>query len=183
MSLYKSSKDKDYVGELFTRYTGFVVSICRNYLHNLEDCEDASMQIFEKLFNDLLRFEVANFKSWLHVITKNHCMMMLRKPQREIFTDQFVEKDDAFHLHEAKEKEEMLQQLESAIQELTEEQKKCVQLFFIEEKSYKEIESLTGYDYKQVKSYIQNGKRNLQHKLNKIIFTAIALLVLFLLHD
>jgi RNA polymerase sigma-70 factor (ECF subfamily) len=110
-------------------------------------------------------------------------MMMLRKPQREIFTDQFVEKDDAFHLHEAKEKEEMLQQLESAIQELTEEQKKCVQLFFIEEKSYKEIESLTGYDYKQVKSYIQNGKRNLQHKLNKIIFTAIALLVLFLLHD
>jgi RNA polymerase sigma factor (sigma-70 family) len=105
VSLYKDSKNKDYVGELYRRYTGFVVAVCRNYLNNTADCEDACMQIFEKLFNDLLRFEVANFKSWLHVIAKNHCMMILRKPHREIFTDQFVEKHDAIHLHEAKEKD------------------------------------------------------------------------------
>lgn len=183
MSLYKDSKNKDYVGELYKRYTGFVVAVCRNYLNNTADCEDACMQIFEKLFSDLLRFEVANFKSWLHVIAKNHCMMILRKPHREIFTDQFVEKLDAVHLQDAKEKEEMLQQLEQAITELTTEQKVCVELFYIQEKSYKEIESITGYDYNKVKSYIQNGKRNLQLRLNKIIFTALALLVLYIFNE
>jgi RNA polymerase sigma-70 factor (ECF subfamily) len=116
------------------------------------------------------------------VVAKNHCMMILRKPTREIFTETFVEKNDIVHLEDAREKEQMLQQLESAIQTLTKEQKICVELFYIQEKSYKEIEAATGYDYNKVKSYIQNGKRNLQQKLNKIIFVLLVTLTWIFLH-
>jgi len=134
------------------------------------------MQIFEKLFTDLQRFEVANFKSWLHVIAKNYCMMKLRKPNRDIYTDNFVEKDFDLHHEAANEKEQQLLALEKAIAELPADQKNCVELFYINQKSYKEITEQTGYDYNKVKSYIQNGKRNLQLKLQHIVVTIILIL-------
>lgn len=173
---YKTSGDKQLVGELFKRYTNFVFSVCMKYLKNSYDSEDATMQIFEKLFTDLQRFEVANFKSWLHVIAKNYCMMKLRKPNREIYTDNFVEKDFDLHHEAANEKEQQLLALEKAIAELPADQKNCVELFYINQKSYKEITEQTGYDYNKVKSYIQNGKRNLQLKLQHIVVTIILIL-------
>jgi len=173
---YKTSGDKQLVGELFKRYTNFVFSICMKYLKNSYDSEDATMQIFEKLFTDLQRFEVANFKSWLHVIAKNYCMMKLRKPNREIYTDNFVEKDFDLHHEAANEKEQQLLALEKAIAELPADQRNCVELFYINQKSYKEITEQTGYDYNKVKSYIQNGKRNLQLKLQHIVVTIILIL-------
>jgi len=173
---YKTSGDKQLVGELFKRYTNFVFSVCMKYLKNSYDSEDATMQIFEKLFTDLQRFEVANFKSWLHVIAKNYCMMKLRKPNREIYTDNFVEKDFDLHHEAANEKEQQLLALEKAIAELPADQRNCVELFYINQKSYKEIIEQTGYDYNKVKSYIQNGKRNLQLKLQHIVVTIILIL-------
>ena len=173
---YKTSGDKQLVGELFKRYTNFVFSVCMKYLKNSYDSEDATMQIFEKLFTDLQRFEVANFKSWLHVIAKNYCMMKLRKPNREIYTDNFVEKDFDLHHEAANEKEQQLLALEKAIAELPADQRNCVELFYINQKSYKEITEQTGYDYNKVKSYIQNGKRNLQLKLQHIVVTIILIL-------
>jgi RNA polymerase sigma-70 factor (ECF subfamily) len=174
---YKTSGDKQLVGELFKRYTNFVFSVCMKYLKNSYDSEDATMQIFEKLFTDLQRFEVANFKSWLHVIAKNYCMMKLRKPNREIYTDNFVEKDFDLHHEAANEKEQQLLALEKAIAELPADQRNCVELFYINQKSYKEITEQTGYDYNKVKSYIQNGKRNLQLKLQHIVVTISLILV------
>jgi RNA polymerase sigma-70 factor (ECF subfamily) len=173
---YKTSGDKQLVGELFKRYTNFVFSVCMKYLKNSYDSEDATMQIFEKIFTDLQRFEVANFKSWLHVIAKNYCMMKLRKPNREIYTDNFVEKDFDLHHEAANEKEQQLLALEKAIAELPADQRNCVELFYINQKSYKEITQQTGYDYNKVKSYIQNGKRNLQLKLQHIVVTIILIL-------
>jgi len=176
ISLYKTNDDKVLVGELFTRYTDFVFAVCMKYLRNTYDCEDATMQIFEKLIIDLKRFEVNNFKSWLHVIAKNYCMMKLRKPDREIYIEKFMEKDLEFHQDNSQEKEQQLQALEKAITELTTEQKQCVELFYIQQKSYTEISDATGFDYKKVKSYIQNGKRNLQIKLQHITI-AIAIII------
>lgn len=174
---YKSSGDKHLVGELFKRYTNFVFSVCMKYLKNSYDSEDATMQIFEKLFTDLQRFEVANFKSWLHVIAKNYCMMKLRKPDREIYTDNFMEKDFLLHQDVKDDKEERLRALEKAILELPIDQRKCVELFYLNEKSYKEISDETGFDYNKVKSYIQNGKRNLQIKLQHLIASIIIFLI------
>lgn len=186
IALYVKSKDKSYVGELYKRYTGFVFLISMKYLKDEDAGKDAVMQIFEKLFSDLLKHEISNFKSWLHTVTRNHCLLILRNvtyiQKKETIlkkeTDFFMDFEADFHLNEKEENETKLLKLDDAINQLNEEQKLCVKLFYIDSKSYKEVADLTGYDINKVKSFIQNGKRNLKIILEKSGLTSIILLII-----
>jgi len=172
---YKSNHDKTLIGVLFKRYTHLVFGVCLKYLKDEDDSKDAVMEIFEKLFSDLLKHEVTYFKSWLHRVSSNHCLMKLRSSKgkyRESLEEdsrqfEVVEMNLSLHPDNSSEKEAMLRLMETGISTLNDEQRKCVQLFYIEEKSYKEVSDLTGYDMLKVKSYIQNGKRNLKLFMEK----------------
>ena len=63
--------------------------------------------------------------------------------------------------------EDDLGRLEKCIEELQDEQKQCVELFYIRKKPYQTIVESTGFEMKKVKSYIQNGKRNLKICMEK----------------
>jgi len=175
ISLYKQQRDKAYVGELFTRYTDFVFSVSLKYLQNQEESKDAVMQIFEKLFDSLLSHEVSNFKSWLYSVTKNHCYQILRDKQKnkeisiesEHFSDFNMENEDKMHLDEKLRLEQKLEMFEEQLAGLSEEQRICIELFYLKKRCYQEITEKTGFSLKQVKSFIQNGKRNLQLRLTK----------------
>ena len=166
---YKKNGNGESVGELYKRYSHLVYGVCLKYLKNEEESKDAVLQIFENLLTDLKKHEIANFKSWLHSVSRNHCLMFLRKQQTKLkrvneyeATYQHEETfSGPFAVHEKEEKEIMLTKLEEAMVGLKEEQRVCIQLFFLEEKCYHEVADITGYDIKKVKSYIQNGKRNL----------------------
>jgi len=173
---YKKTRDKSLVGELFERHTHFVFCVCMKYLKDEDKSRDAVMQIFEKLFDDLLKHDVENFKAWLHTVTKNHCLLQIRsekthkKYEAEIKKDHadVMESADNLYLDIENDKEIKLKYLEEAINDLGEEQQKCIDLFYLHEKCYNEVAEITGYSMKQVKSYIQNGKRNLKNYiLNK----------------
>jgi RNA polymerase sigma-70 factor (ECF subfamily) len=173
---YREDKNQEWIGILFDRYTHLVLGVCLKYLKNEEDSKDAVMQIFENLSDNLLKHKVDNFKTWLYTLTRNHCLMQLRKKQtvmkyRETemnkLRESIMEFTDSLHHNNEKDLEQMLEKLSNGIGELSEEQSECIKLMYLEEKSYKEIAYLTGYDLKQVKSYIQNGKRNLQKILSK----------------
>ncbi len=161
--LYKADYDLEILGELYKRYTGLVFGVCLKYLKDREASQDAVMQIFEKLIKSLLEHEITHFKSWLYVTSRNHVLMQLRKkkdvPLEEI-PQNFMESDVEMHQEDALESN--LGKLEKCIEKLVEEQKACVTLFYLQHKCYQEINELTGYDLKKVKSYIQNGKRNLK---------------------
>ena len=153
------------LGHLFSRYTSMVYGVCLKYLKDREDAKDAVMQVFEKLMQSLKAHEVENFKSWLYVTTRNHCLMHLRSRKgkyNEQISSQLVESDLVLHQVDEPEIEQNLSKLEKCIEELAEDQKLCVKLFFLEEKCYKDVVGLTGFDLNKVKSYIQNGKRNLK---------------------
>ena len=165
---YKSTGDLKVLGSLYERYFHLVYGVALKYLKNPEDSQDVVMAIFEKLIEDLKKHEVTNFKSWLHVITRNFCLMKLRsaKHKQEAKNVEFdstgnMELSLPVH-HEGERLENDLQILEKCIEELKGEQQASVKLFFIEQKCYKEIVDVTGFDLKKVKSYIQNGKRNLK---------------------
>jgi RNA polymerase sigma-70 factor (ECF subfamily) len=66
-----------------------------------------------------------------------------------------------------REKEQWLEWMGQSLEELGKEQKLCVILFYLEKRSYQEIALTTGYTLMQVKSYIQNGKRNLRLSIEK----------------
>ncbi len=162
---YKKSGDLGILGQLFSRYTSLVYGVCLKYLRDREDAKDAVMQVFEKLVQSLKEHQVDNFKSWLYVTTRNHCLMQLRSRKgkfKEEITPHLMESELLLHLEDEPELEQNLTKLEKCIEELAAEQKMCVQLFFLREKCYQDITGLTGFDLGKVKSYIQNGKRNLK---------------------
>jgi len=162
---YKESGELTILGELYSRYMALVYGVCLKYLKDREESRDAVMQIFEKLVTSLREHEVTYFKSWLYVISRNHCLMHLRAGKGKNFeeiSDHLMESDAVAHLEEESEMESNLSKLERCIEQLAAEQKHCVTLFYMQQKCYKEIVELTGFDDNKVKSYIQNGKRNLK---------------------
>lgn len=165
LAQYKKTGDLDVLGRLYSRYMHLVYGVCLNYLKEEEGAKDAVMQIFEELILKLKVHEVQQFKSWLHVLTRNHCLMILRRQSRNTtvpLDENFVETTDFVHLDPDDLKETQLGLMEKCMQTLTEEQRVSVDLFYLQEKCYKEVAALTGYELVKVKSYIQNGKRNLK---------------------
>jgi RNA polymerase sigma factor (sigma-70 family) len=66
------------------------------------------------------------------------------------------------HHDDVNEKEINLSNLNEALKSLAEKQRICVELFYLQEKSYNEVAEITGFTMNEVKSFIQNGKRNLK---------------------
>jgi len=174
---YKLSRDNVCVGILYERYTVLVFGVCIKYLKDEDESKDAVMHIFEKLLSDLIKHEVANFKSWLFSVTRNHCLMAIRKGKgiyviggeaAEVITP-IMEFKQYAHQENEVQKEGTLQQLEKALLELNEEQRVCVDLFYLKEKCYQEIADTTGYTLNQIKSFIQNGKRNLKNNMLALV--------------
>jgi len=170
---FLKTNDRHYFGILFQRYTHLVFGACMKYLKNENDSEDAVMDIFEKLLTDLQKHEVSNFKSWLYSVSKNHCLMKLRKDKTIKYSNndliktegQIVEMPEPMHLNSKMEKELQLENLEKALQHLSKEQRTCLELFYLQQKCYKEVSSITTFSLKEVKSFIQNGKRNLKNHM------------------
>jgi RNA polymerase sigma-70 factor (ECF subfamily) len=165
IGLYKKSEALAIVGELYNRYTALVYGVCLKYLKNREESRDAVMQIFEKLIISLKEHDINIFKPWLYVTSRNHCLMQLRSRKGKNFEELspfLMENGTNGHQDQGLEIELNLGRLDKCMQELVNEQKQCVQLFYLEQKCYKEITDHTGFDLNKVKSYIQNGKRNLK---------------------
>lgn len=165
LAQYKLSGDVNWAGVLYNRYTSLVYGVCVKYLKDREEAKDAVMQLFEKLTTTLKSHEVAHFKSWLYVTARNHCLMQLRSKKgkyTEEISPLLMESATEVHLEERDEMESNLVKLENCIEKLAHEQKACVKMFFLQQKCYKDITLLTGFDLSKVKSFIQNGKRNLK---------------------
>jgi len=170
VSLYKKAGDLTVLGQLYQRYMDLVYGVCLKYFKESEKAKDAVMHIFEELIVKLKKHEVENFKSWLYQVAKNHCLMQLRTP-RNLKTielpESLMQSDENVHLDGVMEKEENFQRLEYCLTTLSDDQRKAVQLFYIEGKCYNEIVELMGQEWGQVRSYIQNGRRNLKLCMEK----------------
>ena len=176
LQLYKLNGDVVIIGLLYKRYVTMALGVAQKYLQPEDEAKDAVMQVFEQLPQQVNHHKIDNFKSWLYSVVKNFCLMKLRKEKnltivreeegKNIFS--VVEKEQVLHQEEVKQKEINLINLEMAIETLNEEQKKCIELFYLQQKSYAEVVEITGYSLNNVKSFIQNGKRNLKLKMQSV---------------
>lgn len=168
LAAYRHTGELYLVGKLYEPYMQLVFALCYKYLKNKEESEDAVMNIFEKLIVELRNHQVDNFKSWLHSVARNHCLMSLRSRKVLIDNAGFEAGEELGDEHISAgdfisdQLEENLVAMEKCMEGLATEQRTAVNLFYIQEKCYKEIAYQTGFELGKIKSYIQNGKRNLK---------------------
>jgi len=169
-----SSGDLELLGELYSRYMHLVYGVCLKYLKEREESMDTVMQIFEKLIVDIPKQKIENFRSWLHVVTKNYCLMQIRSKKSHneklhemiIYPESFMEK--VYEVHPVDRDEiDMDKALADCIEKLNAEQKLCIRQFYFGNRCYNEIAKDLAMDEKKVKSHLQNGKRNLKLCLEK----------------
>jgi RNA polymerase sigma factor (sigma-70 family) len=168
---FHADHNNEWLGILLQRYTMLLLGVCMKYLKNEEEAKDSVQQVFLKVIQELHKYKVEYFKSWLYMVATNHCLMKLRDRQGKIpaeLTDRVSatpeEESDRQTLIQ---NDRTLDLMEAGLKELNKEQQQCVTLFYLEKKSYQEISDETGYSMLQVKSYIQNGKRNLRIWIEK----------------
>lgn len=167
---YKKSGDLRVFSLLFLRYYHLLFGVCMKYLRNAEDSKDAVMELFEKISIDLKKHDVQHFRSWIYVLTRNHCLMKLRKDKshpEKATGDEFIlhytmESKQNWHPVNEDTSEEELEILEKCMGKLTDAQQECIRQFYLKKQSYSQIAGKLNIEIKKVKSYLQNGKRNLK---------------------
>lgn len=170
LELFYEKRDTTLLGTLLERYTLLLFGTCLKYLKNEASAKDAVQQIFLKALVEIPKYKITYFKSWIYMVTKNHCLMLLRNKNIILeLGDNNASETSYKTLEELIIKEEKLNYLEESVEELNEVQKQCIQLFYLQKKSYQEVCDITGFTLLQVKSNIQNGKRNLKILVEKRI--------------
>jgi len=177
---FYADHDNEWLGILLQRYTLLLLGVSMKYLKNEEEAKDSVQQIFLKVIQELQKYKVEYFKSWLYMVAKNHCLMKLRERQArpadsfgrgkitaEISDKLTTKPEDETDMQALVDNDHTLELMELALKELNPEQQQCVTLFYLEKKSYQEVSDETGFSMLQVKSYIQNGKRNLKILIEK----------------
>ncbi|MFT3677145.1 MAG: sigma-70 family RNA polymerase sigma factor [Chitinophagaceae bacterium] len=158
--------NNELLGILLQRYTLLLLGVCMKYLKNEDEAKDSVQQIFLKVIQELGKYRVQYFKSWLYMIAKNYCLMKLRERQSKspapLQEEQVAAPHEEPDLLQLQHTDLTLDLMDQALKELNPEQQQCVTLFYLQKKSYQDISEETGYSMLQVKSYIQNGKRNLR---------------------
>ncbi|MFZ4770425.1 MAG: RNA polymerase sigma factor [Ferruginibacter sp.] len=169
---YKATSDLQVLSDLYQRYMELVYGVCLKYLKDEEEAKDAVINIYEELVGKLQKYPVNNFKPWLYQLAKNHCLMKMRSDKKftKVQMDvSFMQNEETVHLNAVMEKEEHFNQLDFCMDQLVSEQKAVVTLFYLEGKCYNEITTITGIEWKNVRSFIQNGRRNLKICMDKQI--------------
>lgn len=171
ISRFRKDGNNEWLGILLQRYTLLLYGVCLKYLKQEEEAKDAVQQVFIKALDELQKYPVSYVKSWLYMIAKNHCLMKLRNKNGKTtdWDDRYLaEPDETFDRDEMMQKERNVELLAKAMQELNDDQRLCITLFYLEKKSYQDIVEISGFSLMQVKSHLQNGKRNLKIQLERM---------------
>ena len=168
---FYADHNNEWLGILLQRYTLLLLGVSMKYLKNEEEAKDSVQQIFLKVIQELQKYKVEYFKSWLYMVAKNHCLMKLREKQGKITTEindrLTIKPGEETDRQALLDNDQTLELMELSLKELNKEQQQCVTLFYLQKKSYQEVSEETGFSMLQVKSYIQNGKRNLKLLIEK----------------
>lgn len=166
LARYRADGCTEHLAELYTRYTELVYGVALRYLHNRADAEDAVMQLFEELIPKVRQHEIRCFRTWLHTVVRNHCLMQLRQagkmPPAELPRELGAEDNLVELLCDGDRGQRLSEAIARCMERLPEPQRRSIRLFFFDRLSYADIAAATSWHLKSVKSYIQNGKRNLR---------------------
>jgi RNA polymerase sigma factor (sigma-70 family) len=170
VSSFKATGDLSVLGTLYQRYMDLVYGVCLKYLRIPENAQDSTIAIFEELIVKLKKHEVEHFRAWLYSLAKNHCLMRIRSEKKSVtgaFDVELMQSEENLHLNGELDREESFRKLDDCMEKLDPDQKTVIELFYLQGKCYKEVSEITGLEWNKVRSFIQNGRRNLKICMDK----------------
>ncbi len=161
---FQSTGNQEHLVKVFMMFRELIFGVCLKYFRNEEDAKDATLEIYQLLSKKLPSQKIENFKPWLYVVVKNYCFEKLRKKSRQLVKEN--EAIDVYSEHlihpDNIEKEELLEVMEKCMETLSEKQRNCINAFYYKKLSYHEAAAALSMSWNQVRSQIQNGRRNLK---------------------
>lgn len=166
---YKETKDLKWISQLFGRYVHLIYGVCLRYTPDVREAEDMTMEVYEKITSKALTHNVKQFKSWVYIVAKNHCLEKIRKMtgrRTESFDPTFMQLAAEFHpideVVTTELKESQFKRMEDCMNRLNDQQRKSIELFYYKNKTYSQIAAIIEDEVSQVRSYLQNGRRNIK---------------------
>jgi RNA polymerase sigma-70 factor (ECF subfamily) len=166
---YKRTKDQKWLSQLFGRYVHLIYGVCLRYSPDVREAEDMTMEIYQKIVSKTLNHQIKHFKSWIYVVAKNHCLEKIRKMtgrRTESFDPNFMQLASEIHPVDEKSSSDAVETkfklLEECLKKLNEQQRVSIDLFYYQNKTYVEIAAIIEDEVSQIRSYLQNGRRNVK---------------------
>ncbi|MEL6655687.1 MAG: sigma-70 family RNA polymerase sigma factor [Bacteroidota bacterium] len=169
---FQQSGDRFLLGLLLRRYSQSILGTCHYYLRQPQDAEDAAMEVCELIVRQLQKpKEIKRFKDWVFIIARNYCFRKLKDNKRltELSTEwekDFLNSDVQYELGDTLyvQEEALYARVDAEIQQLNEQQRLCLTAFYWQGEKYKDIAARYGMTTDEVRSAIQNGRRNLRNR-------------------
>jgi RNA polymerase sigma-70 factor (ECF subfamily) len=161
---YKTEKSDACLNELWKRYSHLIKAAAMKYVKDREAAKDIEQQVMQKIVELPSDYSIEKFAAWIGVVVRNAALMSLREEKRMSTLSQELrthEEDDEKVI------DEDIERMEKKLTLLNKAQQMCLRLFYLEDKSYREVGIISGYSQDEVKSHIQNGKRNMKNLLSK----------------
>ncbi len=170
LARYKQTGNSEHFGVLYNRYIPLIYGLCLKYLKNITLAEDAVMDIFEDILPKVQRYDIREFRTWIYTVARHHALAAATDSKQTATMElipEIVQSSPTMVWADADDTTDREQMLEECMQQLPDVQRVAIQKFYFEGKSYADIVDETGLHLKSVKSYIQNGKRNLRICIEK----------------
>lgn len=170
--------DRNAFRALVERHYSAVYRLCRSILRHPEDAEDATQEVFVRVFQALAQFQGRGaFGAWLRRLTVNHCLnrtqsasakASARSHSLELMADTLPASHE-FDPEERLLRSEERARIKSELDDLPPAQRAALGLRLLEGLSYEEIADLMGVPVNSVRSWLHRGRARLREALQEVI--------------
>lgn len=152
--------------KLYTQFSPKMLSVCRQYIKDIQQAEDIMITAFMKVFTNLNKFEFnGSFEGWIRRIMVNESISFLRVQKKVNFIDDETFFEERFNNIESK---FSVDDIQSLIDNLPDGYKMVFNLYAIEGFKHQEIATLLGINEGTSKSQLSHARKMLQNQINKL---------------
>lgn len=159
------SGDRDALSSLINKYKDTAFNLAISIVKDQEDAKDIIQESFLKVLENIHKFRNdSKFSTWLYKIVYNQSIGLVQKKGKMKFQD-FNKNSVALQMFETDIEIDRYEALYKAIDQLAESEYMLIQLYYMAEKSIKDIHQITGMSVPNIKVSLHRARKKLAEKL------------------
>ena len=152
--------------QIYSRFSPKMLSVCRQYIKDIQLAEDVMITAFMKVFTNLNKFEhKGSFEGWIRRIMVNECISYLRVQKKVKFVEDEIYIEESFN---ATDSQFSIDQIQFLIDNLPDGYKMVFNLYAIEGYKHNEIAKMLGINEGTSKSQLSHARKMLQMQIKNL---------------